>query len=132
MLSCRNLLPFSSKKDLRCEASSMASKNTLNVVMDEKDEAYAKREEKRRREKEEQMLNFVDIIKTLRYKKQNINFKRSIPVQEPKKLRSKKKLVKATLLVDENRLMIANLATMETETRAWFEKNQSMIRSRDV
>jgi hypothetical protein len=65
MLSCRNLLPFSSKKDLRCEASSMASKNTLNVVMDEKDEAYAKREEKRRREKEEQMLNFVDIIKNL-------------------------------------------------------------------
>jgi hypothetical protein len=50
-----------SKQDSRCDASSMALKNTLKSVLADKEEASIKREERRRREKEEQMTNFIEL-----------------------------------------------------------------------
>jgi hypothetical protein len=50
-----------SKQDLSREALSIAMKNTLRIVMAEKEEANVKRDGRRRREKVEQMLSFADI-----------------------------------------------------------------------
>jgi hypothetical protein len=50
-----------SKQDLPREASSIAMKNTLRTVMADKEEANAKRDDRKRREKVEQMLSFADI-----------------------------------------------------------------------
>jgi hypothetical protein len=49
------------KQDLQREASSISLKYTLKVVMANKEEASAKREESRRQEKEDQMTNFAKI-----------------------------------------------------------------------
>jgi hypothetical protein len=50
-----------SKMDLRRQASSLALENTLKLVFTDKEEASAKRDEQRRRDKEEQMQSFTDI-----------------------------------------------------------------------
>jgi hypothetical protein len=60
------------KNDLRHQASSIALENTLNSVFVEKEEASAKRDERGRRDKEEQMQSFTDIqrkTRPLRYNK---------------------------------------------------------------
>jgi hypothetical protein len=43
----------------------------------------------------------------------------------------KEKEVAATLLAEENRIMTADLSKMDPGTRAWFEKRQRLILSRD-
>jgi hypothetical protein len=50
-----------SKTDLRREALTIALGNTLKSVFADKEEASAKRDEKRRRDKEEHMQSFADI-----------------------------------------------------------------------
>jgi hypothetical protein len=50
-----------SKTDLRREASALALGNTLKSVFADKEEASAKRDEQRRRDKEEHMQSFADI-----------------------------------------------------------------------
>jgi hypothetical protein len=74
------------------EASFMALKNTLKAMMADKEEAYAKREERRCLDKEEHMLNFsLHKNRLLRKKNENFGLKRSMPDQELRKLRSMKK-----------------------------------------
>jgi hypothetical protein len=43
--------------------------------------------------------------------------------------RVKEKEVEATLLVEEYRIMMTDLILMEPETRAWIEKNQTIMKS---
>jgi hypothetical protein len=50
-----------SKTDLRREASAIALGNTLKSVFADKEEASAKRDEQRRRDKEKHMQSFADI-----------------------------------------------------------------------
>jgi hypothetical protein len=50
-----------SKTDLRHEASAIALGNTLKSVFADKEEASAKRDEQRRRDKEDHMQSFADI-----------------------------------------------------------------------
>jgi hypothetical protein len=57
-----------------------------------------------------------------------------IPSKEPSKrgkIELKEKEVAATLLAEENRIMTADLSKMDPGTRAWFEKRQRLILSRD-
>jgi hypothetical protein len=41
----------------------------------------------------------------------------------------KEKEVEATFLAEEYRIMTADLSLMEPETRAWIEKNQTIMKS---
>jgi hypothetical protein len=65
----------------------------LRTVFTEKEEASAKRDKRRCREKEEQMKSFADIQnKTLEvYKKENLNLLRRLKGQGPRNLNSKQK-----------------------------------------
>jgi hypothetical protein len=64
--------------------------NTLKLVLADKDETSVKREQRRRREKEKQMTNFAEIQMrgSLRYKKENLYFKRPICGQRKRRLSS--------------------------------------------
>jgi hypothetical protein len=50
-----------SKTDLRREASAIRLGNTLKLIFADEEEASAKRDEQRRRDKEEHMQSFTDI-----------------------------------------------------------------------
>jgi hypothetical protein len=72
---------------LRRQASSLAFENTLKSVFTDKEEASAKRDERRRQDKEEQMQSFTDIQnKTLEVQQ------RKLDLAEVKEKASAKKL----------------------------------------
>jgi hypothetical protein len=48
-----------SKKDLRCQASFLVLENTLKSVFADQEEASAKRDERKHRDRKEQMLSFI-------------------------------------------------------------------------
>ena len=109
----------SSKLDLKCDASSTALHETLESLMDEKEEANAKRDEKRRMEKEATSAIFIDLQK------------RVLEVEESK-ARSIAIEAEAKLLAEESRILMADLTIMDPANRTWFEKKQEAIRSRDA
>jgi hypothetical protein len=100
--------------------------STLKVVM-------AKREDNRLREKEEQMIKFIEIErKSLEVQERKLQVEEINARSRAKEIEVKEKEVEATLLAEENRIMMSDLSLMNSETRAWFQKKQAMIRSRDA
>jgi hypothetical protein len=49
-----------------------------------------------------------------------------------KDLELKAKECEATLLVEESKIMMADLSAFDPARRAWFESKQAMIRARDA
>jgi hypothetical protein len=89
--------------------------NTLTAIMSEKEEANAKIDERRHREKEEQMLSLTDIQrKTLEaYERKLTEGKES---SRAKKIELKKE-VEATLLTEESRIRMDDLTFLDLERR---------------
>jgi hypothetical protein len=89
--------------------------NTLTAIMSEKEEANAKIDERRHREKEEQMLSLTDIQrKTLEaYERKLTEGKER---SRAKKIELKKE-VEATLLVEESRIRMDDLTFLDLERR---------------
>jgi hypothetical protein len=122
-----------SKQVIKCEASVADLESTLKVVMAKREEAYAKREDNRLREKEEQMINFIEIErKSLEVQERKLQVEEINARSRAKEIEVKEQEVEATLLAEENRIMMSDLSLMNSETRAWFQKKQAMIRSRDT
>jgi hypothetical protein len=49
-----------------------------------------------------------------------------------KKYELKAKEVKAILLVEERRIMMTDLSSLDPKRRVWFEKKHAMIRTHDA
>jgi hypothetical protein len=121
--------------DLRWQASSssLALENTLKSVFADKEEASAKRGERRHRDKEEQMQSFSDIQrKTLEVQQRKLDLAEVKERARAKKLELKAKECEATLLAEESKIMMVDLSALDLARRAWFENKQAMIRTRDV
>jgi hypothetical protein len=122
-----------SKTDLHREASAIALGNTLKSVFADKEEASAKRDEQRRRDKEEHMQSFADIQRrTLKIQQRKLDLAEVKERARAKKLELKAKEYEATLLAEESKIMMADLSALDPARRAWFESKQAMIRARDA
>jgi hypothetical protein len=121
-----------SKTNLRRKASFLALENTLKSVFADKEEASAKRDERRRQDKEEQILSFTDIQrKTLEVQQRKLDLAEIKEKTRAKGLELKAKECEATLLAEESKTMMADLSALDPTRRAWFE-NKQMIRARDT
>jgi hypothetical protein len=122
-----------SKTDLHREASSIALGNTLKSVFADKEEASAKRDERRRRDKEEHMQCFTDIQrKILEVQQRKLDLADMKERARAKELELKAKECEATLLAEESKIMMADLSTLDPARRAWFESKDAMIRARNA
>jgi hypothetical protein len=108
---------------MKRDASALALESTLKAVLAEKEEVWMTREERRRQQKEVVMTNFAAL--------QQMAIDEANARATAKKIELKEKKVAATLLAEENRIMTADLSKMDPGTRAWFEKRQCLILSRD-
>jgi hypothetical protein len=100
---------------------SLAVENTLKSVFADKEEASAKRDERRRRDKEEQMLGFTDIHrKTLEVQQRKLELAEVKEKARAKELELKAKECEAILLADESKIMMADLIALNQTRRAWF------------
>jgi hypothetical protein len=121
------------KTDLRRQASSLALGNTLKLVFADKEEASAKRDERRRQDKEEQMQSFTSIErKTLEVQQRKLDLAEVKERTRAKELELKAKECEATLLAEESKIIMANLSVLDPTKRAWFEAKQAMICARDA
>jgi hypothetical protein len=119
-----------SKTDLRREASSIALGNTLRSVFADKEEASAKRDEQRRRNKKEHMQSFADIqSKPLEVQQRKLDLAEVKERESAKELELKAKECNSTLLAEESKIMMADLSVLDPARRAWFESKQAMIRT---
>jgi hypothetical protein len=74
---------------------SIALENTLNSLFADKEEACAKRDEQRRRDKEEQMQIFADVQrKTLEVQQQKLDLAKVKEREGPRNLNSKQRSVR--------------------------------------
>jgi hypothetical protein len=122
-----------SKTDLRRVASAIALGNTLKSVFADKEEASAKRDEHRHRDKEEHMQSFTDIQKkTLEIQQRKLDLAEVKERARAKELELKEKEYEATLLAEESKIMMADLSALDLARRAWFESKQAMIHARDA
>jgi hypothetical protein len=117
-----------SKTDLRREASALALGNTLKLVFSYKEEASAKRDEQRHRDKEEHMQSFTDI----EVQQRKLDLVEVKERERAKELELKAKECKATLLAEESKIMMADLSVLDLARRTWFESKQVMICARDA
>jgi hypothetical protein len=122
-----------SKTDLHRKASALALGNTSKSVFVDKEEASAKRDEQRRRDKEEHMQSFVDIQrKTLEVQQRKLDLAEVKERARAKELELKAKECEATLLAEESKIMMADLSALDPARSAWFESRQAMIHTRDA
>jgi prolyl-tRNA editing enzyme YbaK/EbsC (Cys-tRNA(Pro) deacylase) len=78
------------------------------------------------------MTNFAALQqKAIEVRERQLQIDEANALATAKKIELKEKEVAATLLAEENRIMIADLFKMDLGTRAWFEKRQRLILSRD-
>jgi hypothetical protein len=107
-----------SKTDLRHEASSIALGNTLKSVFADKEEASAKRDKQRRRDKEEHIQSFADIQrKTLEVQQRKLDLVEVKESARSKELELKAKEREAILLVEESNIMMADLSALDPARR---------------
>jgi arginine utilization protein RocB len=122
-----------SKTDLRREASAIALGNTCKSVFVDKEEASAKRDEERRRDKEEHIQSFAGIqSRTLEIQQRKLDLAEVKERARSKELELKAKEYEATLLAEESKIMMADLSALDPARRAWFESKQAMICARDA
>jgi hypothetical protein len=122
-----------SKTDLRREASTIALGNTLKSVFADKEEASAKRDEQRRRDKEEHMQSFANIQRRiLEFQQRKLDLAEVKERARAKELELKAKEYEATLLAEESKIMMTDLSALDPARMAWFESKQAMIRTRDA
>jgi hypothetical protein len=121
------------KTDLHHGASAIALGNTLKSVFADKEEASAKRDEQRRRDKEEHMQSFADIQrKTLKIQQRKLNLAEVKERARAKELELKANEYEATLLAEESKIMMTDLSALDPARRAWFESKQAMICAHDA
>jgi hypothetical protein len=105
----------------------------LKSVFVDKEEASAKRDEQRRRDKEDHMQSFIDTQrKTLEVQQRKIDFSEVKERARAKELELKAKECEVTLFAEESKIMMADLSALDSARRAWFESKQAMIRPRDA
>jgi hypothetical protein len=100
----------------------------LKSIFADKEEASAKRDEQRRRDKEEHMQR----RKTLEVQQWKLDLAEVKERARAKELELKPKECEATLLTEESKFMMADLSVLDPTRRAWFENKQAMIRARDA
>jgi hypothetical protein len=111
-LPCRPRDHKATNANLKPDAFALALSETMKTLMVEKDEALAKRDEKRHREKEATCASFMDLRK------------RTLEIQAIE--------VEDKLIADKNRIIFADLSLMEPEQIAWFQKKQAIACQRDA
>jgi hypothetical protein len=105
----------------------------LKSVFTDKEEASAKRDEQRRRDKEKHIQSFADIQrKTLEVQEKKLDLAEVKERARAKELELKAKECEATLLTEESKIMIADLSALDPTRRAWFESKQAIIRAYDA
>jgi hypothetical protein len=98
---------------LRCQASSIALENTLKLVFADREDASAKRDERRRRDKEKQIQSFVDVQrKTLEEQQMKLDLVEVKERARAKELELKAKECEATLLAEESKIMMDDLSAL--------------------
>jgi hypothetical protein len=108
-----------SKGDLKRDVAALALSETFKGYMAEKEEALAKRKEKKHRDKEATCASFFDLTK------------RAIKVEETN---AKAKAMEAEdkLLAEEREIMFVDMTNMTAEQRAWVEKCRVICRQREA
>ena len=104
------------------DATTLALQETLKGTIPQKDKAseeQKEREERKQREREENVKNFFDLQK----KKLEI---------EQTNARSRAMEAEQALLLEESRIMMADLDTLTPKKRTWYEKKQKFFMDRDV
>jgi hypothetical protein len=103
------------------------------MVFIEKEEASAKRDKRRCRDKKEQMQSFSNIQrKALEVQQRKLKLTEGKERTRAKEMELKEKELEARLLYEKSRIMMADLTSLYPERRAWFEKKQDMIRYREA
>jgi hypothetical protein len=97
---------------------SLALENTLKSVFADKEEASAKRDERRRRHKEEQMRSFTDIQrKTFEVQQRKLDLPEVKERDRAKELELKAKECEAILLAEKSKIMMADLSALDPARR---------------
>ncbi|KAK1603848.1 hypothetical protein QYE76_027521 [Lolium multiflorum] len=108
------------KADLQREAQALAFTQSMEKMMADNHAAMAARDEKRRLEKEAAAAIYHNLAKE---------------VIEVQKADAEAKLLddaKAKILAEDTRIMLADLSSVDDDTRAWFMKRRAEIRARDA
>jgi hypothetical protein len=105
----------------------------LKSVFADNEEASAKRDEQRRRDKEEHKQSFADIQrKTLEIQQRKLDLAEVKERARANELELKAKEYEATLLAEESKIMMADFSALDPARRARFESKQAMIRAGDA
>jgi hypothetical protein len=105
----------------------------LKSVFADKEEASAKRDGQRCRDKEEHIQSFADKQrKTLEIQQRKLDLAEVKEKARAKKLELKAKEYDAILLAEESKIMMADLSALDLARRAWFKSKQVIIRARDA
>jgi hypothetical protein len=98
---------------LRRQASSIALENTFKLVFADREEASAKRDGQRRRDKEKQIQSFADVQrKTLEEQQRKLDLVEVKERARAKELELKAKECEATLLAEESKIMMDDLSAL--------------------
>jgi hypothetical protein len=100
----------------------------LKSVFADKEEASAKRDQRRHQDNEEQMQSFPNIQrKSLEGQLRKIDLAEVKERAIAKETELKTKKCEATLLAEESKIMMADLSFLDPERREWFAKKQAII-----
>jgi hypothetical protein len=98
----------------------------LEKIMVESQVAMAKSDEKSGLEKEASAAIYLN------HTKESIEIQRMYIEAEMADAEAKKMGVEAKIRAEDTRIMLANLATMDDNTKTWFLKKGAKIRARDA
>ena len=100
------------KGDLAREASAMAMAEALKSILANSQEAMAIRDEKKRLEKEAIAAMYINLTKEA--------------------IEARRLDAEAKTRAEDNRIMLADVSTMDEDQRAWILKKRAEIRTRDA
>ena len=104
-------------QDAKHEEAAAKLEATLKGLLENKESSITARYVEKRKDKEEAMACYV----AMQNKKLEI---------EANRIKNEAERNKLAVMAEENRIMMADLTTMDPETRAWVLKKQKIIRER--
>nr|XP_051208285.1 uncharacterized protein LOC127325530 [Lolium perenne] len=114
------------KADLQREARALAFTMSMEKMMADNHAAMAARDEKRRLEKEAAAAIYHNLAKEV-IEVQKADAEAKLLDAEARRMDAK-----AKILAEDTRIMLADLSSVDDDTRAWFMKRRAEIRARDA
>jgi hypothetical protein len=122
-----------SKANLAREASALALSQGLQKIMADSQVTLARRDKKRRLEKVASTAIYLNLTQeTIEVERMDIEAKRADVEAKRLDVEPRRIDVEAKIHAENTRIMLAYLATMDDDTRAWFPKKRVKIRARDA